>query len=67
MKIKDKELNVLVDVCHKDCPKRECYWARPDPGVFVPGRGYKTRGSAPSKEYICGTRAINGCPDKYCL
>ena len=66
MKICDKVLNKVVDVCTKNCINRPCYWARPDPGVFVPGSGYKSRGSKPSKLYICGTRAINGCPDQYC-
>ena len=66
MKVKDKNLNVYVDVCDKECPERICYWARPDPGVFTPGKGYKARCNTPSKEYICGTRAIHGCPDKYC-
>jgi hypothetical protein len=66
MKVKDKEINKTVEVCHKECPKRECYWPRPDPGVFTPGKGYKSRGSKPSSEYICGHRAIHGCPDKYC-
>ena len=63
MKVYDKELKKKVDVCCADCPKYKCYWARPDPGVFVPGRGYKSRGSKPSNEYICGNRAIHGCPD----
>jgi len=66
MKIKDKNLKVQVDICHEDCPSRECYWARPDPGVFTQGQGYKSRGSKPSRDYICGNRAIRGCPDKYC-
>ena len=66
MKVKDKELNVMVDVCDKNCTNRPCYWPRTDPGVFVQGKGYKSRGNKPSPEYICGTRAIHGCPDEYC-
>lgn len=66
MKVKDKNLKRMVDVCDKECPNRPCYWPRTDPGVFVPGKGYKSRGSKPSNEYICGTRAIYGCPDEYC-
>jgi len=66
MKVKDKELKIQVDVCDKDCPNRPCYWARSDSGVFTPGKGYKNRGSKPSNDYICGTRAIHGCPDEYC-
>ena len=64
MKIKDGK--ILVDVKEKACLGRRCYWPRPDPGVFVQGRGYKTRGSKPSTEWICGTRAIHGCPDEFC-
>lgn len=69
MKVKDLKLGVNVDVCSKECvtKNRECYWPRPDPGVFTPGQGYKTRGSKPDNNYICGNRAIRGCPDKYCL
>jgi len=68
MKVRDKDLKVEVDVCEAACVKtpRECYWPRPDPGVFTPGKGYKSRGSKPSSDYICGTRAIHGCPNKYC-
>jgi hypothetical protein len=68
MKVKDKTIGKLVDVAEKECVsgERKCYWPRPDPGVFAPGRGYKSRGSKPSTEYICGTRAVRGCPDEYC-
>ncbi len=64
MKIKDGKNN--VDVCHKDCINRPCYWPRTDPGVFTAGQGYKSRGSKPSYAWICGNRAIHGCPDDYC-
>lgn len=64
MKVKDKALKVLVDVSHKDCPNRECYWARPDPGVFTQGQGYRQRASG-DKGFICGHREIHGCPDTY--
>lgn len=65
MKVRDPSTKKMVDVCEKDCPKRECYWPRPDPGVFVQGRGYRQRSSG-SRGWICGTREIRGCPDKYC-
>jgi hypothetical protein len=65
MKVYDKDIKSQVDVCDKDCPKRDCYWPRTDPGVFVQGRGYRSRGSKPSNEYICGTREIHGCPDEF--
>ena len=63
MFIKDKDLKKMVDVSGPKCLTYQCYWGRPDPGVFVQGRGYQTRGSKPSTDYICGTRAIHGCPD----
>jgi len=66
MKIYDKELKKKVYVFGKECLKRDYYWPRPDPGVFTQGVGYKSRGSKVSHEYICGTRAIHGCPDKHC-
>ena len=62
MKIRDKELKVLVDVCSKDCPTYRCYWPRPDPGIFTQGQGYRTRVNG-SRGYLCGTREIRGCPD----
>ena len=67
MKVKDKDIGEFVDVCCEACVTdgRPCYWPREDPGVFTPGRGYKTRGNKASHEYICGTRAIHGCPDEY--
>jgi len=66
MKVRDKKLKKDVHVCHEDCPHRHCYWPRSDPGVFVQGQGYKSRGSKPSNEYICGNRAIHGCPAEFC-
>jgi hypothetical protein len=73
MKVQDKDLNKFVDVCDRRwiADNRPCYWPRPDPGVFTPGKGYKSRGNNTlntlkhSEEYICGTRAIHGCPDEY--
>jgi len=62
MKIKDKELKKEVDVANKDCPKFECYWPRPDPGIFTQGQGY--RKATVDRGYICGKREINGCPDQ---
>lgn len=60
MKVKDKVLKKWVDVIDEKCPKRSCYWPRPDPGVFVQGRGYQSR---PGRQgWLCGTREIRGCP-----
>jgi hypothetical protein len=51
MRIRDKELKEVVDVCDRDCPKKTCYWPRPDPlrsyGYFV---------------WVCRTRYAHGCP-----
>jgi hypothetical protein len=63
VKIKDKERKQLVDVCCKDCPTYKCYWPRLNPGSFVQGQGYHHFGDVRDKEWICGTRAIRGCPD----
>lgn len=64
MKVKDKILKVMVDVCESDCQLRKCYWARPNPGIFNQGQGYKKFGDSRDKEYLCGNREIKGCPDK---
>ena len=61
MKVRDKELKKDVNVYCKECLNRECYWPRPDPGVFNQGQGYKFR----SNDWICGTREIRGCPDNF--
>ena len=61
MKVKDRGLKVLVDVCDKACPTYKCYLPRPDPGVFTQGQGYRQRSSG-SRGYLCGTREIHGCP-----
>ena len=66
MKIRDKQYKVLVDVSDKECPKRECYWARIDPGVYTQGVGYRTRNPGHKLEWFCGNREIHGCPLKYC-
>jgi len=64
MKIRDKKAGVMVDVLDASCKLRKCYWPRPDPGIFVQGRGYIARpGSERNKPWICGTREIHGCPD----
>lgn len=53
----------MVDVSDADCPKRKCYWARPDPGSFTQGVGYKTRFNSKGKiDWLCGNREIRGCP-----
>jgi hypothetical protein len=58
MKIKDKALKKIVDVCEAKCPTFQCYWPREDPGVFNQGQGYRFR----SNDWLCGTREIKGCP-----
>lgn len=63
MKVKDKRLNEMVNVCCKECLTYKCYWPRRNPGSFVQGRGYRAYGDARDKEYLCGTRNVNGCPD----
>jgi hypothetical protein len=60
MKIRDKKNKALVDVSDQDCPKRSCYWPRPDPGVFTQGVGYRSREG--SREWLCGMRELSGCP-----
>lgn len=61
MKIKDKNLNVSVDVYNGACPKRDCYWPRVNQGSYSQGRGYT---QAPKKQsYCCGTREAHGCPE----
>lgn len=63
MQVRDKQRREWVDVAHKDCPQRECYWPRRDPGVFVPGQGYRVRYPRRKEQpWICGRRAIHGCP-----
>ena len=64
MKVKDKTLNVPVDVCRKECLTFKCYWARPNPGIFNKGQGYRSYGDKRDKEYLCGNREISGCPTK---
>lgn len=61
MKVRDKELRVLVDVAEKACPTYQCYWPRPDPGIFTPGQGYRQR-SIGNRGWLCGRREIHGCP-----
>lgn len=58
MKVRDKELKQQVDVFCKECPTYQCYWPRPDPGIFNQGQGYRFR----SNNWLCGTREIRGCP-----
>ena len=66
MKVRDKNLKQTVDVSDKECLKRECYWPRPDPGVFTQGVGYRTRYPGMKTEWLCGNREIHGCSRKYC-
>lgn len=66
MKVRDKNVKQMVDVADKECPKRECYWPRPDPGIFTQGVGYRTRYPGRKPDWLCGNREIRGCPAKYC-
>lgn len=59
MKVRDKALRIDVEVRVRECPTFKCYWPRQNPGVFVQGRGYRN----PTKDYLCGTREIRGCPN----
>ena len=64
MTVKDTQLKVLVAVAQKECPTYQCYWPRPDPGVFTQGQGYRARdpsGKTPPG-WLCGNREIRGCP-----
>jgi len=65
MKVKDRNLKVLVDVAEKGCQGFKCYWPRPDPGVFTQGSGYRSRDPSGKTKpgWLCGTREIRGCPD----
>jgi hypothetical protein len=63
MKIKDKNIGEMVNVSCSNCLYFDCYWPRPDPGIFVQGRGYQTRNSKEKPEYRCGNRDIHGCPE----
>ena len=65
MKVRDKNVKEWVDVSDKECPKRECYWPRPDPGAFTHGVGYRARHQG-KRDWLCGNREIRGCPRKYC-
>ncbi len=62
MIIRDRQLKHDVDVCCKDCPTYQCYWPRPDPGVFVQGQGYRQTDRGRGR-WLCGTREIQGCPE----
>ena len=64
MKIRDKNLKEMVSVSGPDCLQKKCYWPRPDPGSFTQGVGYRTRNPGGKTEWLCGTREINGCPQK---
>ena len=61
MKVRDKKLGKMVDVYDADCLSKPCYWARPDPGIFTQGQGYRRRSI--DVGWVCGTREIRGCPD----
>ena len=72
MKLLDKEVPLTigprggkhytkVDVLEKTCIKKECYRPMPDKGSYVQGRGYVSYYENP--EWVCGTRALHGCPD----
>jgi len=58
----DPQVKKRVSVAHHDCPRRTRYWPRPDPGVFCPGQGYRTREPGRPPRWLCGTRELDGCP-----
>jgi hypothetical protein len=60
MMIRDRSLKMKVDMLDEHCPQRSCYWARPDPGTFTQGVGYRSRNGLVT--WLCGTREIRGCP-----
>lgn len=60
MKVRDKDLKKMVEVMCKECPTYQCYWPRPDPGIFTQGVGYRQRSNSPG--WLCGNREIRGCP-----
>ena len=63
MKVRDKNFKKNVDVYNADCLKKACYWPRPDPGNFIQGQGYRSRGTVGDDRWLCGTREVHGCPD----
>ena len=64
MKIIDRKAGVMVEVLDGKCPRRPCYWPRPDLGIFTQGQGYRARpGSERNKTWMCGNREIRGCPN----
>ena len=65
MKVRDRELKKDVDVSCKDCPKYDCYWPRPHPGIFSQGRGYANTAEMQKRYgWICGTREVRGCSER---
>jgi len=61
--IYDKKLKKKILVVHPDCPNRECYWARINPGSFFIGRGYRSYGDSRDNNWVCGTNNARGCPE----
>jgi hypothetical protein len=62
MIVKDKNLKKLINVSRKECPTFDCYWPRVNPGIFNQGIGYRSFGDKRDKEWLCGSREIDGCP-----
>ena len=52
---------VKVDCADEQCKERDCFWARPYPGVFTQGVGY-SQTTAHKGLWVCGTREVRGCP-----
>jgi len=57
MLIKDKIINVMVDVDKEECDTFDCYWPWASEDSFMPKRGG-------SKNWICSTRHKDKCPTK---
>ena len=61
MKIRDKNLKAEVAVRDRDCLALPCYQPRRDPGILIPGTGYRERAGG-NGGYECGWREVHGCP-----
>ena len=62
MKIRDKNLKAEVAVRDRACLALPCYLPSRDPGILIPGIGYRER-SGGNGGYECGWREVHGCPN----
>lgn len=63
MLIRDKNLKAAVAVRDRDCLALPCYRPRRDPGILIPGIGYRERAGG-NGGYECGWREVHGCPNR---